>query len=229
MSEETWLLKAEGLAKGYPQGQGRLEILKGVDFQLRPKDCVSIVGASGSGKSTLLHILGTLDNPDEGKLFFKGEDLSQKDENEISLFRNKSMGFVFQFHHLLNEFTALENVAMPALIGGISRSQAFKKAQELLDTLGLKDRMKHYPSELSGGEQQRVAISRAIVMEPQILFADEPTGNLDRSSREGVQEILMKLHKTLGVALVVVTHNRSLAQAFPKTLEMRDRGLHSYV
>ncbi len=220
MSEKSILLKAENLTKSYREG--RLEILKGIDLELKSGEAISIMGSSGSGKSTLLHILGTLDRPDNGRLLFKGEDLAQKTDIETSRFRNTSMGFVFQSHHLLNEFTAIENVAMPCLVGGVSRKEANERSEKLLCDLGLRDRVKHFPSELSGGEQQRVAVARALVMKPEILFADEPTGNLDSETRVNIQDLFFQLHESLNLALVVVTHDRQFAFNFPKVLEMKD-------
>lgn len=220
MSNTQPLLKAESLTKNY--NQGKLEILRGVNLELHKGEAISIVGASGSGKSTLLHILGTLDRPNSGQLYFKGEDISQQTDEETSFFRNSSMGFVFQFHHLLNEFTALENVAMPCMVGGIGKSEALQRAEKFLYHLGLEERQGHFPTELSGGEQQRVAIARALVMKPEILFADEPTGNLDPETRNTIQELFFELHKNLDLTIVVVTHDRSFANSFPKTLEMKN-------
>lgn len=227
MSDQAFL-HARGVTKSYPIAGGavpdsqRLEILRGIDLTLEKGEAVSIVGASGAGKSTLLHILGTLDRPTLGKVFHSGKDLTRLNDTELARHRNETMGFVFQFHHLLVEFSALENVAMPLRIRGEPVSAALKRAAEVLETMGLKDRMKHRPDEMSGGEQQRVAIARAIVNRPQILFADEPTGNLDTRNALLVQDLLFDLQKRHGLTLIVVTHDSSFAARFPKVLKMRD-------
>ncbi|MBK7891962.1 MAG: ABC transporter ATP-binding protein [Bdellovibrionales bacterium] len=215
-------LAAKGIVKSYPMGSGRLEILKGVDLTIEKGEALSIVGSSGAGKSTLLHILGTLDKPTLGKVFHRGVDLTKMSDDQLANHRNATMGFVFQFHHLLAEFTALENVAMPLRIGGIAPLEAMRKAEEKLVGLGLKDRLHHTPSQLSGGEQQRVAIARAIVRGPEILFADEPTGNLDSGNAARIQELFFDLQKSMGLTLVVVTHDTAFASRFPRRLSMRD-------
>ncbi len=208
------LIKAYGLWKIYNQGGNELNILKGVDFEVSEKEAVCIVGASGTGKSTLLHILGALDRPSSGEVYYKGESVFDKTDDQLALFRNQEMGFVFQFHHLLPEFTALENVMMPAKISGTLDKKSREKALILLDQLNLVDRLRHYPSQLSGGEQQRVAIARALINDPKILFCDEPTGNLDSKSSQVIQDLFFELKDKMGLALVVVTHNLQFAEKF---------------
>lgn len=216
------LLRARGITKTYPQGSGELQILRGVDLEVRQGEAIGIVGASGAGKSTLLQILGTLDRPTSGELFFEEKNLLALDDRDLSRFRSRKMGFVFQFHHLMAEFTALENVLLPCRIGGEIMSAAKRRAEERLELLGLKDRMDHYPSQLSGGELQRVAIARALIREPQILFADEPTGNLDSTNSARIQNLFFELAQTLGLTVIVVTHDRAFASRFPRLLEMKD-------
>lgn len=220
MSEN--LISVRGVTKSYPMGANRLEVLRGIDLDVRAGEAVSIVGSSGAGKSTLLHVMGTLDKPTLGKVFFKGVDLSRENDEKLAEFRNRSMGFVFQFHHLMAEFTALENVMMPCRIAGLSMDESRERAEKLLKMLGLELRMKHFPSELSGGEQQRVAIARALVREPEVLFADEPTGNLDTANASLIQELFFELKKTLNLTLVVVTHDMTFAGKFPRLLRMKD-------
>lgn len=217
------LLLARGLKKSYSQGGAdRLPILRGIDLEIKAGEGIGIVGVSGAGKSTLLHILGTLDRPDEGELVFEGRPLHSMGDDELSRFRNEKMGFVFQFHHLLAEFTALENVALPARIAGQHPAMARRQAEEWLTKLGLEHRLGHYPSQLSGGELQRVAIARALIRRPSILFADEPTGNLDSMNGQKIQDLFFELKQSLGLTLVVVTHDRSFAARFPRVLEMKD-------
>ncbi len=216
------LLVARGVTKSYPMAGGRLEILKGIDLTIEKGEAISIVGSSGAGKSTLLHILGTLDRPTLGKVLHRGIDLTKMTDEEVASHRNATMGFVFQFHHLLAEFSALENVAMPLRIGGDAPIVALARAEEQLIQMGLKDRLHHRPSELSGGEQQRVAIARSIVRKPEILFADEPTGNLDTQNAARIQDLLFELQKSMGLTLVVVTHDTAFAARFPRALRMRD-------
>lgn len=217
-----FLLSARDLTKSYPQGRGELQILKGLDFELRRGESVGIVGASGSGKSTLLQILGTLDRPQKGEIFFEGQNLLAKSDEELAQFRNHSMGFVFQFHHLMSEFSALENVLLPCRIGGLPVNEARDRARDLLAQLGLEQRLDHYPNQLSGGELQRVAIARALVNHPKILFADEPTGNLDSTNSSKIQEIFFSLKEKYKLSLVVVTHDLLFAQKFPKVLRLKD-------
>lgn len=216
------LLKALGLRKSYPQGETELEILKGIDLEVREGESVGIIGASGAGKSTLLQILGALDQPTAGELWFEGRGLLQMNDQELSQFRNQKMGFVFQFHHLLSELTALENVMLPGRIAKESLGPLKNRAEELLRLLGLSERMSHYPSQMSGGELQRVAIARALILKPRILFADEPTGNLDSVNSRKIQDLFFELKKNLGLTLVVVTHDREFAARFPRVLEMGD-------
>jgi lipoprotein-releasing system ATP-binding protein len=216
------LLSVQCITKSYPMGKSRLEILRGIDLEIKKGEAVCIVGASGAGKSTLLHILGTLDRPTLGKVFYDGHDLTRQSDEDLANFRNKTMGFVFQFHHLLGEFTALENVMMPCRISGMSLNDSRLAAEELLEMLGLKERLTHFPSELSGGEQQRVAIARALVRKPEVLFADEPTGNLDTVNGERIQDLFFDLKTRLQLTLVVVTHDQTFARKFPRVLNMRD-------
>ena len=199
-----------------------VEALKGVSLEVAQREIVAIVGKSGAGKSTLLQILGTLMPADSGKIEIAGKDISQLSERELATFRNQHIGFVFQFHHLLPEFTALENVMMPALIGGQSQAEARKRAVELLDLVGLADRMTHKPVELSGGEQQRVAIARALVCRPSVVLADEPTGNLDSTNRDEIQHLLMDLRDRFDQTIVMVTHDMTLADSVDRKIVMSD-------
>jgi lipoprotein-releasing system ATP-binding protein len=216
------LLEVRGLCKTYSMGKNRVEVLSGIDLDLEPATTTALVGASGAGKSTLLHLLGALDRPTAGTVAFRGDDLFGKNDQELASFRNRSIGFVFQFHHLLSEFTALENVMMPALIARVPKAEARALAEELLADVGLGQRMVHRPGELSGGEQQRVAIARALVLSPALLLADEPTGNLDMKTSEGVHAVLNDLQQKKGITLVVVTHNERLAAAMGRTIRLID-------
>lgn len=209
-------------AKGIEKSFGNLKVLKGIDFNAEKSEVVSIMGASGAGKSTLLQILGTLSTPDKGTLLIDGTDVTTLSRKEISTFRNRKIGFVFQFHHLLPEFTSLENVMIPALINGAGESGAKKRAAELLDTLGLAERAIHKPSELSGGEQQRVAIARALMNKPAVLFADEPSGNLDSVTKAELHQLFFRLRDELGQTIVIVTHDPDLAKMCDRSLFMRD-------
>lgn len=209
-------------AKGIEKSFGNLKVLKGIDFNAEKSEVVSIMGASGAGKSTLLQILGTLSTPDKGTLLIDGTDVTTLSRKEISTFRNRKIGFVFQFHHLLPEFTSLENVMIPALINGAGESDAKKRAAELLDTLGLAERATHKPSELSGGEQQRVAIARALMNKPAVLFADEPSGNLDSVTKAELHQLFFRLRDELGQTIVIVTHDSDLAKMCDRSLFMRD-------
>lgn len=209
-------------AKGIEKSFGNLKVLKGIDFYAGKSEVVSIMGASGAGKSTLLQILGTLSTPDKGTLLIDGTDVTTLSRKEISTFRNRKIGFVFQFHHLLPEFTSLENVMIPALINGTGESDAKKRAAELLDTLGLAERATHKPSELSGGEQQRVAIARALMNKPAVLFADEPSGNLDSVTKAELHQLFFRLRDELGQTIVIVTHDPDLAKMCDRSLFMRD-------
>jgi lipoprotein-releasing system ATP-binding protein len=216
------LVSAHCVTKSYPMGLSRLEVLRGISLEINAGEAVCIVGSSGAGKSTLLHILGTLDKPTLGKVVFKGKDLTRESDESLAEFRNRSMGFVFQFHHLMSEFNALENVMMPCRISGMSISESKIESEKLLELLGLGSRLKHFPSELSGGEQQRVAIARALVRRPEILFADEPTGNLDTANAGRIQDLFFELKTRMNLTLVVVTHDAAFAQKFPRVLRMRD-------
>lgn len=206
------ILQAHDLHKSYVGGDGgTINVLSGVDLSLSPREMVAIVGASGAGKSTLLHVLGALDKPSRGYVVIGGEPIHGLDEEQLAALRNRSVGFVFQFHHLLREFTALENVMMPMRIGGRSVAEARSRAAELLSRVGLSGRMHHLPSELSGGEQQRTAVARALAMDPKVVLADEPSGNLDLANGEMLHELLSEVVNDLEIGMVVVTHNRSLA------------------
>lgn len=212
------MIEAHNIEKSF----GKLKVLKGIDFSAGQAEVVSIMGASGAGKSTLLQILGTLSRPDKGSLTIGGIDVLKLDRDKISEFRNRYIGFVFQFHHLLPEFTSLENVMIPALIGGASEKEAKAKAEALLDDLGLGQRLKHKPSELSGGEQQRVAIARALINNPAVLFADEPSGNLDSATKDDLHRLFFRLRDRYGQTIIIVTHDPELAQMCDRTLFMKD-------
>lgn len=212
------MIKAEKITKKY----GDLLVLDQVDMEVSKASVVSIVGRSGAGKSTLLHILGTLDLPDSGKLIIDGMELTKLPEKKLAKFRNEHMGFIFQFHHLLDEFTAEENVCMPALIKGDSKKEASVRAAELLDYLGLSDRIHHKPAELSGGEQQRVAVARALINKPSIIFADEPTGNLDLQNATDMHQLFIKLKNDFSQTFVIVTHNAELAQLSDERYKMAE-------
>ncbi|MCC7345735.1 MAG: ABC transporter ATP-binding protein [Deltaproteobacteria bacterium] len=216
------LIEAHNLHKTYGDAADRVEVLKGVDFAVEEGEAVAVLGASGAGKSTLLHLLGTLDKPTAGRVTFEGGDLFALSDAELSRFRNRAMGFVFQFHHLLPMLSARENVMLPLLIGGENKREAAARAEAMLAGVGLSHRLEHKPSELSGGEQQRVAIARALIAGPRVLFADEPTGNLDSRTGEETADLLMKLHNELQMTLVVVTHNDRLAQRLPRNVRMQD-------
>jgi lipoprotein-releasing system ATP-binding protein len=216
------LLKAKGIFKSFNSSGVRVDILKGIDLDLDKGDTISIVGASGIGKSTLLHILGTLDYPDSGSLFFLGEEVFLYDSDKLARFRNLSIGFVFQFHHLLSEFSAIENSMMPALIQGVERRKAVEAAEEMLIKVGLKERMNNRVGTLSGGEMQRVAIARALHLKPAVLLADEPTGNLDKKSSEQIHDLLMELNQEFKIAMIVVTHNMELASFMSRRLTIYD-------
>jgi len=212
------MLKATNIFKSF----NTLEVLKGVNLHIKPSEIVSIIGKSGSGKSTLLHILGTLDNANKGTIILDGHDISEMKSKSLAEFRNNNIGFIFQFHHLLNEFSALENVCIPAYIRGDKKSKAKKRAVELLDLLGLSDRLNHKPNQLSGGEQQRVAVARALMNEPKIVFADEPSGNLDKNTSDDLHELLFRLRDELNQTFVIATHNQDLAALSDRTLILSD-------
>jgi lipoprotein-releasing system ATP-binding protein len=224
MTMRETLLEARDLRKTYPSGTRTLVVLESSSLDLRSGERLAIIGPSGVGKSTLLHLLGGLDRPDEGTLRFRGRDLRELDEAELASFRNRHVGMVFQFYHLLHEFTAVENVMMPLLIGG-RREGAESRARQLLEETGLGDRSHHYPSELSGGERQRVAIARALASAPELLLADEPTGNLDHDNGLQIMSIFDELHQIHETAMVMVTHNPALVGGFDRVLEMGPGGI----
>ena len=215
-------IRVDGLRKHFIHEGNRLDVLKGIDLVIGAGEMVSIIGPSGAGKSTFLHVLGTLDLPSAGKIFFGDEDVVRMPSSRLASFRGTSIGFVFQFHHLLPEFTALENVMMPGLIQNRPREEMDKRAQDILDAVGLSARKTHRPGELSGGEQQRVALARALVMNPVLLLADEPTGNLDSKTSDAIHDLFFELNKVRGTTMVVVTHNPALARRMPRVLRMRD-------
>jgi lipoprotein-releasing system ATP-binding protein len=214
------MIRASRIEKSY----GSLKILNGLDFEVVAGEAVCILGASGAGKSTFLHILGTLDRPTHGTVYFNGEDLFAKSDADLSAFRSRKLGFVFQFHHLLSEFTALENVMLPGRIAGLNHRDCRQRAQGLLEYLGLAHRLEHYPSQLSGGEQQRVAIARALFHSPVLLLADEPTGNLDSENSQKIQDLFFQLKEEMGLTLIVVTHDTRFATRFRRSVRMADGG-----
>ena len=212
------MITVEGITKSF----GSLKVLKVIDLHVEKGEIISIVGASGAGKTTLLQIIGTLDKADSGTVHINGQKLNSLRDSQLSDFRNKNIGFVFQFHQLLPEFTALENVMIPALIGKVKDSQAKQKAKELLDMLGLVDRLGHKPNELSGGEKQRVAVARALINNPAIILADEPSGSLDTENKEELHQLFFKLRDTLGQTFIIVTHDENLASITDRTVHMKD-------
>lgn len=225
LEEKT--ITGENIHKSYFKKNGEdVEVLKGIDIEISKGLITLILGASGAGKSTLLHVLSGLDKPDKGEVLINGTKLNSLNDEKISELRNKNIGFIFQFHHLLPEFTALENVSIPQMISGKSLSEANKRSKELLELVGLEERITHKPAELSGGEQQRVAVARALANNPAILFADEPTGNLDSKNGQAISELFKKINKELGVTILLVTHNNELIDLSDRTLYMRDGLLH---
>jgi lipoprotein-releasing system ATP-binding protein len=210
------------IAKGIKKSYGDIHVLQGVDLDISKGEIISIIGKSGAGKSTLLHILGTLDNADSGQLILNGKEISGLSEKDLAKFRNENIGFVFQFHHLLHEFTALENVCIPAYIAGKPSAPTEKYAKEILAYLGLSDRMGHKPNQLSGGEAQRVAVARALINNPAVVFADEPTGNLDKLSSESLHQLILGLRKDFGLTFVIVTHNSDLARLSDRVITLED-------
>jgi len=212
------MLKAQNIHKSF----GKLEVLKGINLNVEKGEIVSIVGTSGAGKSTLLHVLGTIEKPDMGSILIEGKKVLELNDKALSVFRNESIGFVFQFHHLLPEFTALENVCIPAFIGGKGKKEAEKEAMKLLEFMSLTDRTDHKPSELSGGEQQRVAIARALINKPAVVFADEPSGNLDSQSSQVLHKLFLSLREQFNQTFVIVTHNKELAAMADRKLVIKD-------
>ncbi len=218
----TTLIRAEGIKKSFITDAGRLEVLRGIDIEVSEGEMIAILGASGVGKSTFLHILGTIDRPTEGSLYYEDEDILALEEKALAEFRNRKIGFVFQFHHLLPEFSALENVMMPGLISGMVPEEVRQKAESLLGEMGLAGRLLHRPGELSGGEQQRVAVARALIMSPLVILADEPTGNLDTKTGEELFGLLKRINEEKGTTFIIVTHNESIASACSRRLTMVD-------
>jgi lipoprotein-releasing system ATP-binding protein len=216
------LLSVRDLHKSFVEGGAEIHILRGLNFDLTAGERLAVVGQSGVGKSTLLHILGTLDRPTKGRILFGGKDLPLEDESALCEFRNQQIGFVFQFHYLLPDFSALENVMFPALIQGMDAAQARGEAEKLLELVGLKERVGHRPGKLSGGEQQRVAVARAVILKPKLVLADEPTGSLDLRIGEEVQELLFQLNEQNGIALIVATHNREFAEKIGRRIELKE-------
>jgi lipoprotein-releasing system ATP-binding protein len=219
------LVTVQNVTKTFEHEGRSLQVLKGIDLQIDRGEMVTIVGPSGAGKSTLLHLIGTLDLPTEGRILYGGRDVTRLGGLELAEFRNRSIGFVFQFHHLLPEFTALENVMMPGLIRGSRRLE--DRARQLLDEVGLTDRLTHRPGELSGGEQQRVALARALLMKPELVLADEPTGNLDSQTSNSVQSLIFDLNRRHGITFLIVTHSRDFAAMMPRRVSMKDGRIDS--
>lgn len=230
MAADKTILKATNLYKSFPGGPGKddLQVLKGVNLEIKEGSITAIIGSSGSGKSTLLHILGGLDHADSGEIYWEGKDISGLSEDERAEQRNMFTGFVFQFHHLLPEFTALENTSMPALIAGQQPSQVYSRGQSLLDRFGIGERKDHRPAQLSGGEQQRVSMARALMNNPRLLLADEPTGNLDDDNTDIILDMLFELRETHGVSVLLITHEKSIAERADRILELKHGELHTF-
>ena len=220
MNNNEILIEAKQLFKNYKTESHQVDVLLGLNLKVYRGEAICIMGNSGTGKTTLLHLLGTLDQPSSGSIFYKEKNIFKQTPEALALFRNQNMGFVFQFHHLLKEFTALENVMLPARIAGVSKKEVMQKATSLLKELGVDHRQDHFPKQLSGGEQQRVAIARALIQEPDILFADEPTGNLDNKNAQIIEDIFFKLHETRNLTLIVATHDQRFSQRFPRILTL---------
>lgn len=216
------IIEVVDLTKNYMTGSSELQVLKGISFSIQQGEAICLLGASGAGKSTLLQILGTLDSPTDGKVFYSGEDVFSLNDESLAQFRNQKMGFVFQFHHLIQEMNALENIMLPALIAGEDSSVSREEALKWLEFMGLSDRSEHFPHQLSGGELQRVAIARALIRKPEVLFADEPTGNLDSENSQKIQDLFFELRNKLGLTLVVVTHDMAFANKFPRVFKVKD-------
>jgi lipoprotein-releasing system ATP-binding protein len=223
----TPLVLVENVKKSFVHEGRQVQILRGIDLRIEEREMLCIVGPSGAGKSTLLHMLGTLDLPSEGTIYFQGDNITAYSSARLAEFRNHAIGFVFQFHHLLPEFTALENVTMPGRIRGERTGELNERARQLLEEVGLRERLSHRPGELSGGEQQRVALARALIMNPKLVLADEPTGNLDTHTGTAVHELLFRLNEVYGTTFLVVTHSQDLARKMPRVVHMRDGRIES--
>jgi len=221
------ILECKNLGRIFKSGKLEVEVLKNVNLRLEKSQLLAIVGPSGSGKSTLMHLLGGLDTPSSGQINIAGHDILKMPESKLSGFRNKTIGFVYQFHHLLPEFAALENICMPLWIQGMEKAIAKKKAEDILDKIGLLSRKEHRPAELSGGERQRIAIARALVTEPEIILADEPTGNLDGKTADKVFDLILRLNQDIGTAMIVVTHDINLANRMDRVVEFKNKTLHA--
>ena len=215
------LLSVKNLHKSFVEGGEEIRVLQGLDLELKAGERLAVIGESGVGKSTLLHVLGTLDRPTAGEILYQGKEIPLDDEIALAHFRNREIGFVFQFHYLLPDFTALENVTFPALIQGVEAQRATREAAQLLEKVGLKDRMQHRPGKLSGGEQQRVAVARSVILQPKLILADEPTGSLDLRIGAEVQDLLFQLNEEKGIALIVATHNREFAEKIGRRVELQ--------
>lgn len=222
MNSQQPLISVRGVHKSFVTNGNRVDVLRDVSLDIQQEEMVAIVGASGVGKSTLLHVLGTLERPDRGDVLYRGKNVFSYDDERLASFRNETIGFVFQFHHLLPEFDALENTMMPALIKGMSAKEASQQAEAILVRVGLQDRFRHQVGELSGGEQQRVAVARSLVLKPFVLLADEPTGNLDRKTGETIHDLLMSLNRDDGITAVIVTHNMKLAERLSRQVTLID-------
>ncbi len=222
MIDSDVLLKVDDVKKSFFDGGRRIDVLKGINLDVYKSDTISIMGVSGAGKTTLLQIIGSLDNPTSGGVLFKGGNIFNKNEKELSAFRNKNIGFVFQAHRLLMEFDILENIMMPVMIAGVDQKQAKQRAEQLVEAIGMKDKIHNQPSELSGGEQQKVAVARALIMSPLLLLADEPTGNLDSKSGEAVIDLLLYFNKTIETTIIIVTHNEVFAHMMTRRYRIND-------